>query len=168
MDITVKQSKIYTTFMLILYVVIYGTLLCLVGFMIKDMVDFYNENQELNKTLLCEAIVCCVLYVVATVSSILSVVKTMRETYAFTSDKIVKKYNKAVKLEIPYSIIETVRISGMELEIYYKQDTAKGVKLRKMSGWFSKSDIQQVKEKFTDYNNENNACINIRVLTRWG
>lgn len=168
MDVSIKQSKVFTTFMLVLYIVIYGTGLGVVGFLIKDMVDFYNENQALNKSLLCETIVLFVSLVAALVGSILSVVKTMRETYTFTSDRMVKAYKQTVKLEIPFSVIETVRISGMELEIYYKRETKKGVRLQKMNGWFSKSDIQQVKEKITDYNNENNASINIQVLQLWG
>lgn len=154
--------------MLTLYAVLFVLETIVIVLATKEMIDYYNEHLTIDKLLLCELILAPVFLVVSVAGSIQSAVRAMREAYTFTNDKIVKANKQVVKLEIPYSTVETVRISGMELEIYYKANTQKGVKVRTLREYFSKSDIQQVKQKITDYNNENNGNINIQILTRWG
>ena len=164
--IKIKQSKGYTTFIWVLIVVAIFAMLIPIGFLTKEIADYYNENQSINVSSLCNLIICVVFVIAFAIGSILSAMRTMKATYTFTNEKIVKEYKQNVKLEVPYSTIITARIMGMDVEIFYKKETDKGTK--SLHVYFDKTDVNKVIDKLTEYNNENNGNINIQILNLWG
>lgn len=178
MDITIKESKVYTTFMFIFYSVVYAAFLMLEGFMINDIIDYYNVNQSIDVSSLCISIVGFVLLSIFFAFCILSTLRTRNATYTFTNDKIIKVYKQNVKWEISYSDIQTFMVNGLMLTIIYKKSTVDDKSKKAVSiteenrtefknaisfhGYFNKSDLQSIKEKITVFNTENGR--NIRIV----
>lgn len=103
-------------------------------------------------------------YLVGIVLFTISIVTTAFDTYVFTEDKLIVKSKQKVKKEISFSAIEKIKINEylQSMSIYYrKQLDGNGKKshLKRIWGYFAKSDLDNIKEKIIAYNIEHGEGI---------
>lgn len=170
MDVTVKQAKTVPALELSVVVLGLGGLLVLMGFIINVLVKSYSTNDLTDVSLWWFSLFVVLFIVALAVAAVIEVSVSIVETYIFTNDRLIKKHKKKVKFEIPYSNIETFEIDKLfiikdwAMSIHSTEPFVKyGMNkfLKRVDGYFKKSDLEKVKEKIIAYNAENGNSVKI-------
>lgn len=169
MEITVKQAK--TVPLIQLTTVVLGLIAMLVamGFTINELVKSYDTKASTNILLCWFGIVALLACIALAVGAMAEVCIAIIETYTFTDDRLIKKYKKKVKFEIPYSNINTFEIDklflmGWALTIHCKEPFVKyGIdkNLKRVGGYFNKGNLDRIQEKIVAFNVANGDSIKI-------